>query len=51
MTYLTTPANLQRLHRSLADRPFSLVVESQFTRSPLRTLSARALTEPAIHEA
>jgi hypothetical protein len=49
MTYLTTTANLRQLHRTVADRPFSMVIESQFARSPLRTLSARALTEPAIH--
>jgi hypothetical protein len=50
MTYLTTTANLRQLHRTIADRPFSMVIESQFARSPLRTLSARALTEPAIHD-
>jgi hypothetical protein len=51
MTYLTTTANLRQLHRTVADRPFSMVIESQFARSPLRTLSAHALTEPAIHAA
>jgi hypothetical protein len=49
MTYLTTPANLRQLHRTVADRSFSMVIESQFARSPLRTLAAHALTEPFIH--
>jgi hypothetical protein len=51
MTYLTTMANLRQLHRSVGDRPFSMVIESHFARSPLRTLSTQALTEPAIHTA
>jgi hypothetical protein len=51
MTYLTTMANLRELHRAVADRPFSMVIESQFTRSPLKILSAHALTEPTLHSA
>jgi hypothetical protein len=45
MTYFTATANLRQLHRTVADRPLSMVIESQFVRSPLRTLSAHALTE------
>jgi hypothetical protein len=51
MTYLTTMPNLRQLHHTVADHPFSMVIESQFSRSPLKTLSAHALTEPTIHTA
>jgi len=47
--YLTTMSNLRELHRAVADRPFSMVIESQFQRSPLRTIAAKAKTDPKIH--
>ena len=49
MTYLTATANLRDLHRTVGDHPFSMVIESQFTRAPLKTLSARPRTQPSIH--
>jgi hypothetical protein len=49
MTYLTATANLRDLHRTVGDHPFSMVIESQFTRAPLKTLSAQPRTQPSIH--
>jgi hypothetical protein len=49
--YLTTMSNLRELHRAVAGRAFSIVIESQFQRSPLRTTAAEAKTEPKIHVA
>lgn len=51
MRYLTTPAILRELHRTVAEQPFSMVIESQFTRTPIKILSAHALTEPTLHAA
>jgi hypothetical protein len=47
--YLADPTNLRRLHRAVGARPFSMIVESQFSRSPLATLSSRAAVEPRLH--
>jgi hypothetical protein len=49
MQYLTTMNNLRELHRAVARNAFSIVIESQFQRSPLRTIAAEAKTEPKIH--
>jgi transcriptional regulator with XRE-family HTH domain len=49
MTYLTATDNLRDLHRTVADHSFSMVIESQFTRTPLKILSAYPLTQPSIH--
>ncbi|MGI9098056.1 MAG: sigma factor-like helix-turn-helix DNA-binding protein [Solirubrobacteraceae bacterium] len=50
-SYLADAANLRKLHRAVGKRPFSMIVESQFTRSPLATLSARLAVEPRTHHA
>jgi transcriptional regulator with XRE-family HTH domain len=49
MTYLTGRDNLRDLHHTVGDHPFSMVIESQFTRAPLKTLSAQPRTPPSIH--
>jgi hypothetical protein len=48
-TFLTDATNLRTLYRTVGSRPFSMVVESQFSRSPLATLSARTAVEPRPH--
>jgi hypothetical protein len=48
-SYLADATNLRDLHRAVGSRPFSMVVESQFSRSPLATLTARAVAEPRPH--
>lgn len=47
--YLTTMSSLRELHRAVGDHPFSMVIESQFQRSPLKTIAAQARTNPKIH--
>jgi hypothetical protein len=47
--YLTTMTNLRELHHTVAGQAFSMVVESQFQRSPLRAVAAEAKTDPKIH--
>ncbi len=50
-TYLTDATNLRNLHRIVGQHPFSMIVASQFKRSPLAVLSARAAVEPRPHAA
>jgi transcriptional regulator with XRE-family HTH domain len=47
--YLTNLPNLRKLHSAVGARPFSMIVESRFIRSPLATLSARAAVEARTH--
>jgi hypothetical protein len=47
--YLADPTNLRRLHRAVGAHPFSMIVESQFSRSPLTTLLTHAAVEPRAH--
>lgn len=49
-SYLADATNLRDLHRTVGSRPFTMVVESQFSRTPLATLSARAAVEPRRHD-
>jgi hypothetical protein len=44
VAYLTTTQNLHELHSAVGIRPFSMVIESTFTRSPLAIQSASAAT-------
>lgn len=50
IAYLTNTANLHELHSAVGRRPFSMVVESEFTRSPLAIRAARAVTKPLVHD-
>jgi len=47
--YLTTMSSLRELHRAVGSHPFSMVIESQFHRSPLTTFAAEAKTDPKVH--
>jgi hypothetical protein len=47
--YLTQPAILLELHRTVGAKPFSMVVSSTFTRSPLRILTSEPLVPPRLH--
>ncbi len=47
--YLTQAPNLHALHRSAGTGPFSAVISSTFTRSPLQILSSEAMVGPQLH--
>lgn len=50
VAHLTATENLHELHSAVGGRPFSMVIESTFTRSPLAIHSTRAATQPLIHD-
>jgi transcriptional regulator with XRE-family HTH domain len=47
--YLTQPAALAELHHTVGTKPFSMVLSSSFTRSPLRILNSEPLAPPRLH--
>lgn len=48
--WLTEPANLGALHAAVGHQPFSMVIRSEFTRSPLAIHQTEVIVEPMVHE-